>query len=139
MSPKMHIFIVAGIIFVMFLVWQVISLQGTPVAKGPSPYAIEINQASYGANCPRQQPTDSFQSPTMAPSLENNVLKYMSDLCNGKPSCAVLVGPSAFGDPVPGCLTKELRVEYRCFSVDRPWRKSSKDSNTLEINCDENR
>ena len=144
MSFKTHLIIVSCIILAVYLAWQWME----PAAEMPvisvepsSPYSITITHASWGLNCRlRTQTADSFaKNANHTPLREDNALSKLSEQCNGKLQCSIPVSSSALGfDPAPECAEKELRVEYRCFSYDRPWNVKMS-SGTLTINCDKSR
>ena len=70
---------------------------------------------------------------------DDNVLTAVSNICNGKEKCDILIDPTVLGeDPLPSCMSEMLQIEYRCFSFDRIWVAKSQ-AGTLSINCAENK
>lgn len=148
---KIHLLIVSVIIIVIYIVMQVISVpkqqpQIQPITETIkiSPYNIIISHASWGLNCldsslDRNAETEgSYTQPSKSNSKikDDNVISKVSQLCNGKPKCAIALNPSALGeDPLPTCGYKKLQIEYRCFSIDRI-RKIEANEAVLTINCD---
>ena len=64
------------------------------------------------------------------------MLYSISNLCNGKNKCDILIDSNALGgDPLPTCGYKILEIEYRCFTIDRI-RKASANDGVLTIDCD---
>ena len=57
-------------------------------------------------------------------------------MCNLKKKCDVLNSPKTVGDAsVPECHNKEMVIEYRCFSFDRPWSITIDNDATGTIDC----
>ena len=107
-----------------------------------SPYSIAIENASWGLNC-RIPSSDKNKSDSYLQSddnkmtvKENNVLYTVSNMCNGKSSCEILIDPIVLGgDPLATCGYKILEIEYRCFTIDR-LRKTTGTDGALIIDCD---
>ncbi len=148
MSFKIHLIIVCAIIIVVFFSWQLMSSQKSTEATGKSietisPYSVSIIHATWGINCrdyyaPNTATKDDpfKKSPDSNSKLrEDNVLEAVSKLCSGKLKCSIPINEKALGsDPAPDCSGKVLKVEYRCFSFDRPWIAES-DGKKLDIDC----
>lgn len=117
------------------------SQQVHPLPVIGSKYTIMIERASWGLNC--RTSTDKSVGGNYVQSnnndteiKENNVLYRVSQLCNGKSKCDILIDPAVLGnDPFPNCGYKALQVEYRCFSIDR-LRNSTVSGGILTIDCD---
>lgn len=113
----------------------------TPSLIKSSPYTITIERASWGANCHialTDKNNNSYLKSDDANNVvkENNVIEAVSQLCNGKAKCDILISPNTLGaDPFPACMYKILQVEYRCFTVDR-LRKIQATEGVLVIDCD---
>ena len=110
-----------------------------------SPYNISILHASWGLNClnsysydPNPTPS-SFATTAKSKWYEDNVLSRVATLCKDKKSCTIGINNDVLGD-VPddeSCSIKELKIEYRCFSFDRPWILVSKEKDKqLVIDCE---
>lgn len=135
---RIHAFAIASIVFLLVLMAVFSHKEVTAII---SPYYITISNATYGYNCKDTEAraaasgtVDPFAS-GLPPIRRNNVLTKVSDLCNGKPSCGITVNSDVLGgDPAPGC-GKELEVEYRCFSYDRPRMEKKTEATRLEIDC----
>lgn len=132
MSLKVHLFIVTLIILSVFMAWRWMQSHDLTAAHDNAPmHTVEIVRASWGLNCGEASaarpgdavPAGPFSRENAPPALrENNILQVISALCNGKPECAIRNSPDALGgDFAPECTDKEITVEYRCFSYDRPW------------------
>jgi hypothetical protein len=142
MSFKTHLIIVSFIILAVYLAWQLMEPASELPAvspEKPSPYSITIVHASWGVNCRlrmNESSMDNFAKDVRnTPLREDNVLAKISEQCDGKLQCSIPVNSAALGlDPAPECAEKELRVEYRCFSYDRPWEVHIS-SGTLNIDC----
>ncbi len=159
MSFKVNLFIMSVIAVSLFLIIRIfLTEEPKPVQVAPppkpvvvSPYSITISSASWGLNCrdyytkrnygKTQGYNNADDDDALATALskikENNVLYKVSQLCNDKSQCEIAISTSVLGDdPLPNCGYKELRVEYRCFAVDR-LRKAKSANETIRINCDQ--
>lgn len=148
MSFKGHLLIICGIIVFMYVILQVMQKKPDQQAvkvEEKSPYSISILHASWGLNClnsydydPEPTPS-SFAGSPKSKWVEDNVLTRVDALCKDKKGCVIGISKDVLGD-VPdaeNCGTKELKVEYRCFSFDRPWIIISKDKDKeLVIDCE---
>lgn len=146
MSFKIHLLIVCLIILTVYAVWQWTGSTSAPVASPPAQVKesnrwISVIHASWGLNC--RGVANSFGSsydPYKAESAPgklrvDNVLVAVSNLCNGQEECTIPVTADALdGDPAPACADKQLTVEYRCFSYDRPWTVHATNK-SLSIDC----
>ena len=147
MTLRTHLIIVALIIVSVFIGWetmQTISARRAARALMESGRAIEIVRASWGLNCPAgtrdshsEGVTGFMEGRSNPPSVrENNILEVVSALCNLKPQCSIHNSPQTFGsDPAPDCIEKEISIEYRCFSYDRPWPLTIASHETGVIDC----
>lgn len=138
MPFRTHLIIIACIIAAVYFAWHIIDAAPPPpppaAVEVDSPYSIAIAHASWGLNCRRDENSDGFAADKTA-LREDNVLAALAERCNGKLRCDIPLTPETMGDtPTPGC-TKQLVVEYRCFSFDRPWTVRAS-SGKLSINCD---
>jgi hypothetical protein len=148
MSLKIHLIIVGIIIFCVFLGWQL--LQWSKPAPTPevvqTDREIEIIRASWGLSCnnrfnmrPKTAPAGNFTDTDDGVIKENNLLQVASALCNLKPQCAIRNSADSLGfDPAPDCVDKQIEIEYRCFSYDRPWVLTIKNRETGVIDCTKN-
>jgi hypothetical protein len=143
MSFKLHLIIISFIITAVYLAWRLMDSSPASVpAVAPSkesPYSITISHASWGLNCrykTRNNESDNFAgAKDSSPLREDNVLAKISQECNGKLHCSIPVSTDMLGpDPAAQCYEKELSIEYRCFSYDRPWHAKAS-SGTLTIDC----
>jgi hypothetical protein len=149
MSFKVHLVIVSCIILAVYFAWQILNAN-TPAPAATensnSTYSITIAHASWGLNCqyngtsrtPATESDGFANSGTSQtnPLREDNILAKIAELCNGKLKCTIPNTSEALGaDPAPACLDKEINVEYRCFSYDRPWTIKSA-APAVDINCD---
>ena len=108
-----------------------------------SPYTITISRASWGLNCRVDSENESnndldtsFGDVNAGKIKDNNVFSSISQLCNKKSRCDIVIDPRVLGeDPLPTCMYKELQIEYRCFSVDR-LRKLKATEGIAIIDCD---
>lgn len=146
MPLKTHLIIVSIIIASVLGVWQVARHMPKTVQlpkKQSDTRAIEVVRASWGLNC-----LDSFASApqkgdafgrTFAhnnPLKENNILVKVSEACNLRAQCVIRNDVEQLGfDPAPECPGKEIIVEYRCFSYDRPWRITIPSRESAAIDC----
>ena len=141
--------IVVGMI--VLLMWQFI-----PKAPEPAPLPedvvndqadgkfIRISSASWALNCleyRKNEPTYSADEDKRLPIRRDNVLVKVSKLCNGKNTCEVTNSASGLGasgdrNPDKDCQ-KQLEIEYRCLTFDRPIRKTAKERDKIEIRCEE--
>jgi hypothetical protein len=147
MHFKAHLIVVALIMVIMVFAWQwwlrpappqVITQQQVE----DSEHYIRIIHASYGLNCrilqnTQTDPNYSIDSGLASRYREDNVLSIISAMCNGKKQCSVQLDNDGFGrfDPLPECKAKIMEVEYRCFTLDRPWRRQAAQNGTLNIDC----
>lgn len=155
---KIHLLIISIIIGTLYFVQRFFiaqpSTQEVRVANPVSPYYITVAHASWGMNCLaiaksinsnasmyKDENLGAYQDSPYAEMdiskiKEDNVLSAVSSICNGKPSCAIPIDPSALGgDPLPSCAGKVLNIEYRCFKVDKV-RFARSSSDTIHIDCD---
>lgn len=160
MSLKVNLFIMFVIAVSLVLIIKIFMTEEPEQAPAPppkqvivSPYSITISSASWGLNC-RDYYTrknsgknsgyysgDSDEDEAIAAAInkikDNNVLYKVSQLCNDKPQCEIEVSQSVLGeDPLPNCGYKELKVEYRCFAVDR-LRRAKSGNSPIIINCEQ--
>ena len=106
---------------------------------------IQITSASYGMNCLERRNyyssalDDPFRKPgdNLDPLRHNNVIYSVSKLCNGKSVCEFVVNNEVLGtNPDPRCA-KNLHVEYRCYSYDRPWMADAMEGGRISLNCND--
>jgi hypothetical protein len=108
---------------------------------------IRIYSATYGQNCNpditrlRSEPVKLNDDGTMPelPQLvqRDNALLALSSLCDGRLSCTTTLSDEALKvDPVPRCY-KQLKLSYRCYTIDRLWAKEFNQGDTLTIDCHE--
>lgn len=149
MSFKLHLIIISCIVVVVMLVWQLMhSGIMTPAETGTpkQQYALSVTHASWGLNCRGMlintpAPTSSAfankqDQPTNA-LREDNVIGVVAPMCNGNMDCQITADEATLGkDPAPGCNNKELVIEYRCFSYDRPWVAKSS-SGSITLHCEQ--
>jgi hypothetical protein len=140
MSFKLHLIIVSVIIVLVYLAGKIfltVPLPATtPMSTKKSPFSIAITHATWGLNC-RYRLTEGMENDDgfVKDIRVDNALKKVSELCNDKPSCTIAINENTLGrDPYPGCFEKELDIEYRCYSFDRPWRVRG-NSGTISIDC----
>ncbi len=147
MNFKIHLIIVVLLIGAVFTGWQYMlhrqQLSESAQSQPASDWFIRIYRANYGLNCndassatASSEYADSRNN--LRPIREDNALKEISNLCNGRAACALMVTNELFAlDPAPGCRDKTLEVEYRCFSYDKPRKVSAKYNARLAIDCRE--
>lgn len=120
---------------------------------------IQIYNATWGTNCnpyinaamkaqkqqslkgkaqPQENNTIAPDAPIetdLKPATLNNVLTAVSDRCNGRLACDMLVTSENLGlEPMVSCF-KRLLVSYRCFELDRLWNLDLGQGENLVINC----
>ncbi len=112
---------------------------------------IQIYSATWGENCNRY--IDDALARPLPPKRDekgnlieqklpqrvatDNALDVLNTLCNGKLTCSVTANRTTLGfDPLESCF-KELVVSYRCFTLDRLWSTTTRQSDTLQIDCRE--
>lgn len=147
MQLKHHLMIVSLLILSIFMGWKLFPAPKTEVssAASQSPYSITIISASLGLNCSKmgfvneQSSRDPFanSNPPSSNDLKlNNVLPKVSELCNGKVRCEIKNSEAILGiNTKTFCINKQLEVEYRCFSFDRPWVLKALAEETIAIDC----
>jgi hypothetical protein len=115
----------------MYVIMNILTTpkQGNPLGTESlienSSYKIKIEHANWGLNCHNSTNKN-----------EDNVLDRVSQICNGRSKCAIAINTSTLGeDPVLGCGYKILKVDYRCFTVDRLNSIKAKEG-ALLIDCD---
>ena len=112
--------------------------------SGASDLEIQVTSASYGLNCLERRnyypsPDDPFRKPgdNLDPLRHDNVIYSVSKLCNGKSVCDLVVNNETLGtNPDPRCA-KNLHVEYRCYSYDRPWTADAMEGGRMSLNCND--
>lgn len=148
MAFKIHLIIISVVIVIIYLGWRVhvnsvVAPEAQTITK--TSYNISVIHASWGLNCPvyaGEASNTLDQAYVQGKSNANankpsadNVLKQVSELCNGKEKCDITASADVFGDILPkDCTERQLDVEYRCHAFDRPWRDQSSSGN-LEIDC----
>ena len=143
MTFKTHLLIVAVIILMVYLVWDI---GRTPPATAPqSNYAITVSHASWGLNCPLYANGNNVLDRAYVKKSANgealpkqdNVLQVIASTCNGATDCTIAISDDAFPGIAPTeCVNKKLEVEYRCFSYDRPWHAEAVSSaGALQLSC----
>lgn len=113
-----------------------------PTQEAVSQYKINVLHASWGLNCQEYssewntQDQDAFaNNPDKNKLKEDNIYSKITALCQDKEKCEFMVGQETLGDdPAPYCGEKEIKIEYRCFSFDRPWNIRSHDKK-IQIDC----
>jgi hypothetical protein len=141
MSWKIHL---AALSVAIILILIIANIPGhSPTGNAPvSNLSIRIANASWGMNCkniPNNVPANSnpFKSDGSNSGAYNNVQNVVSRLCDGKVSCNGAANTTTLGaDPFPGC-SKDLKIEYRCFSYDRPWSVDVDQEQNFTIDCKE--
>lgn len=129
MPLKFHSIVACAIILALFLGWQGIRYfapRAAAVADAAAPgNAIHIIRASWGLNCGHDAAgamrtfADDRESNKI---IENNILQTIQRFCDGKAACTLHNTVEFMGtDPAPACPNKEMAIEYRCYSFDRPW------------------
>lgn len=102
-------------------------------------YKINVYRATWGKNCDGRRKRNAVPMPGIDKThkvKENNILKTMQELCDGKLECNVNADSTTLKlDPAPSCR-KYLTVFYRCFSYDHPRYESVYEGRELAINCD---
>ncbi len=153
MGSKTHIIVIALILLViMFAAHMVRQMDRGAAATSTKPIVIDetrfihVIRASWGRNCHgkkrRSSPAvtlgiteEGVYSTPFYDIAENNAYKIVADKCNNRRSCTLEANSDFIGfDAAPNC-TKELVVEYRCFSYDTPWIKKAKQKQTMVIDC----
>lgn len=143
MTNKQHIVVIFVMVIVISLLWRLVvevTKEETPmVEQRTTPYNIEIVNASYGLNCQyrmSREQSGGFVDPNQNRVRKNNALRAVSDACNGKEKCSVMVTDDLVGGQISQtCSYARLEVEYRCFSFDRPWATYGYNGSSLEIDC----
>lgn len=130
---KIHSIAIVAIIFLLVLIAYLSRSTGGPtVDKG---YAVAVSSATYNTTCATPAVKSSGFTSEKNISAKDNVLSAVSSFCNGKLNCTLKVDAQALGITLDSPCSKELKVEYRCFSYDRPWYASAPDGQMLEIDC----
>lgn len=118
--------IALGTITLMIVIVFSLTYKPKPTATDPntptSDRFIQIHSASYGLNCNARLKYRRPANGAVEEMMVNNVLLDVSRMCNGKVSCNIDVRDTSFSKKFPAGCAKELEVEYRCFSWDRPWK-----------------
>lgn len=100
---------------------------------------IRILKATWGANCRDKTGSNMFGVGLGGDGYkvqENNVLEKIKQLCDNKAACKFRVTRKNMGidDPASGC-TKNLEVQYRCFSYDKRRLKEVYEQKEFKITC----
>ncbi len=143
---KFHLIAITSIVAIITVMFYVSGALDKP-APPPAPVEqigdryIQISKAHWGRNCNKflegqnRQLERQGRPPRYELVRDNNALRVVSSLCNGKRTCELEATADALGiDPIPSC-TKMLEVEYRCFAFDRPWFKDVMEPESLTIDC----
>ena len=145
--------VICALIGIVLIIWEIMTakpaVQLAPAEK--SPYAIEIHRASYGLACRDFYDVNADglagQAETANPYgdkkdpegniKENNVLEAVKKICDGKAACSFTVEPKTFNfDPYPACSYKDLRIDFRCYNIDRLRRIAGEEASLTSIDCD---
>ncbi len=121
------------LIVVVFLVTappKEVVVEGTPT--NPDRF-IQVHKASYGLNCNAR--IRRYGNQNAEPVNPNNVLLDVSRICNGQETCTIEVKDTSFSKQFASGCSKELEVEYRCFSWDRPWKAFGAPYEQMVIDC----
>ncbi len=146
MNLKLHI--IASSVILILLACALVFYNSSPLNTGGEPPSItedrfvQIKSATWGQNCngflkDMQEQARKNNKPSTLPLVrQDNALRVVSTLCNGKESCSFSLTEQAMGfDPAPSCA-KTIEVEYRCFLTDLPHKISSEYSKSVYIDCE---
>lgn len=141
MQFKVHLLIISVIIIAVYIIAHILAANKVepaqselPVVK-TSPYAISIENASWGLNCKIVSSGGDNVKPDNAIDIkENNVIYPVSRMCNGNSRCEIPLDSNYLGEPMAGCA-KILEVEYRCYNIDR-MRTARASDGVMTIDCD---
>lgn len=111
---------------------------------------IQVYNATWGEECNPYIDANAANTPMkkddqgmlIAPKLPqrvepDNVLPVISDGCNGKLTCEMVVNSKTMGvEPMESCF-KQLKVSYRCYAFDRLWTKTVRQGEKLVIDCND--
>lgn len=146
---RVHAFFLTLLAILILIAYQMYR-QRASILPDSGDVFVRISSASFGLNC---RPEDLRPSADAAPIkalgkfadpqqdekdklvVQDNALSAISERCNGKTSCALTATPEALGLLVSGSCRRQLNVEYRCFSYDRPWLATIRPGETLLIDC----
>lgn len=154
MNFKIHLIIIATIIGAIFAARILM-----PPAPQPAPqpivekqevsdYYISVAHASWGVNCSTNRVAGEAadtnahyradsEAAEASKTKEDNVILAVSNLCNGRSKCIITPTPDVLGDdPAPNCPNKTIKVDYRCFAIDRLRTAQSTAGNALSIDCE---
>lgn len=112
---------------------------------------ITIYSATWGENCNQfieqaaanPQPLKTTAQGEIIPQqlpnriVPDNVLQAVSNACNGKLTCRVTVNSATLGVEPLGTCFKELKLSYRCYTLDRLWPITLRQNDVLNIDCNE--
>ncbi len=152
MNYKAHIALVAGILVFIGAIALVghfrkeaaIEKMNDPALKVDDTIYVNIDSATYGANCNGQDAASVYGNAPDASQLgpdgkylvrEGNATEAILRICKQQKKCVVSISESNLGfDPATGCK-KSLDVGYRCFSFDTLRKVSAKGGSDLVIDC----
>lgn len=120
---------------------------GKPAPQAPAPGEepvgdrfVTVWEASWGLNC-NDAPEYNSTTPipgSKEPVKQNNVLKRISDYCNGKRVCEFTANTATLGEVAPGRSCRpQIDVRYRCFEFDRQWQVVVASGDKAKLDCSE--
>ncbi len=146
MNLKLHLILTGFVLIVVFGMLMATGKLDGKKAPDSAPHNladerfIQVISATWGKNCNaylRNVAEEAKSENKKPPELveENNALRIVSSLCNGKETCGFKVQPAVMGfDPAQRCR-KKLNVQYRCFLTGLAKKATASDTQPLAIDC----
>lgn len=158
---KFHVIAISIICGIVFILYALIGpgAKKTVVIHQETDRFIQIYSATWGQNCnpyiaqenafrqqlrlqpqrleqlPPEERPDSLDPLPMV--SHDNVLISVGERCNGQVTCSFdATSENVEHEPLASCF-KHLKIDYRCFTVDRLRSVSLGQSETLTIDCNE--
>jgi hypothetical protein len=154
MSHKTHIFIVIGMVGIMYLLYSLVERLQDYKESGESPDTtlidetvyIQFEQATFGNNC-NGRVMDSSVAERLGVETygksgykrysvnDNNAISVVSKFCGKVTKCKINVNENTLGfDPAPRC-DKNLKLSYRCFNFDIKREAEAPYGGEINIDC----
>lgn len=143
-QQKIHAIAIASISAVVIVAYLIAKpTVHETIERASGDRAIAIYEASWGTNCnaaiteaQHKPPVKNKPAPrVLALAQQNNVLTAVGDACNGRLTCSLKATSEILGtEPLANCF-KLLLVRYRCYAYDRAWEVTTKQGETLTVDC----
>ncbi len=140
MNMKYHYVAAPLLLIALVVLYMMASKQPEQRASQPvGTRFIQISRATWGENCnPTIQQMREDRKTQQALVQPNNVLREVSQRCNGHDNCVVSASATQLGSDIfkdnISC-GKELSIDYRCESLQKPITLTLKEDSSGSLDC----